>query len=506
MKQSPSSGRSATDRILDAFADAVILVSPDDLSILWCNRAARITFGEDLTGSRCHVVLSGRESRCPHCPVEESVQKKALAESEGALGSRGTFALRAFPVLDGEGNVESVGVILTERGSEEGLAKMDLISTVAHELQTPLTSVKGAFNLLSDQKVGTLNPRQQKLVEMADENVKRVVHTIRNLLDISKLEAGGLEISATPVDIHKPLNQSVEALTLQAGRKSVRLERKFQDDGLLDVLGDPHQLERTFVNLIGNAIKFSGAGGRVVISTSRLTGEEAAGMVPDHRVPEYYSEFVMVSVRDSGIGIPQPELNNIFNKFYQTRASREHFSGGTGLGLTIAQELVKSHNGRIWAESTAGEGSTFTVILPKFRAEDVLVQRIDQEIERARRAEGFFSVVLLEITSLESLGERLGPEGVGASLNKIELLLREAARSDTNIIRIRSEERELFAILSDTADDGAKALGRRIESALSASDIGTAIPDKLPDMVILTATYPVDGMTREDLVRKLKIL
>lgn len=506
MKRSPASGRSGAERILDAFADAVILVSPDDFSILWCNRTARIAFGEDLSGSRCHVILSGRKSSCPHCPVVESVQKKAAADSKGDRGSRCPYALMVFPLLGEEESVESFGIVLAEFEPAEGPSKIDLISTVAHELQTPLTSIKGAVNLLSDQKVGALNSRQQKLVEMAGENVNRVVVTIRNLLDISKLEAGGLELSATPIDIHNPLNQSVEALTLQAGRKSIRLEREYQAEGLLDVLADPHQLERTFVNLIGNAIKFTGEGGRITIRTERLTGEEAADMVPDHSIPDNYPAFVMVSVQDSGIGIPGPELNNIFNKFYQTRVSQDHFSGGTGLGLTIAQELVKAHNGRIWAESRVGEGSTFNVLLPKFRASDVLYHRIDQEIQRARRTEGTFSVVLLGIRSQKDLGKKLGPEGVGVLLNKIELLLRGTVRSDTNIIRIRSEAHELFAILSDAAEDGAKALSRRIKRAFSSSDEGTTMAGKLPKTVIRTATYPADGMTREDLVRKLKIL
>jgi signal transduction histidine kinase len=168
---------------------------------------------------------------------------------------------------------------------------------------------------------------------------------VNNLLDLSKFDEGKLELERQPVAVVDVIHQTTLKLQGFAHQQKVKLVPKLP--AILPIInGDATRLEQVLTNLIGNAIKFSNAGGEVVVSAA-LNGNE-----------------LRVEVKDSGIGIPTEALDRIFSRFYQVEDKSERSARGSGLGLHIAQRIVKAHGGRIWAESEAGQGSTFCFTLP----------------------------------------------------------------------------------------------------------------------------------------------
>lgn len=240
--------------------------------------------------------------------------------------------------------------------------KADFIAVVSHELRTPLTSMLEAVNLLGERQVGTLNPDQKTLLEILKEGLLRLNELIDDLLDISKMEAKLLHIERMPtafVDILKSVRRILDP---QALEKEVRLELETPDDGpVLSI--DEEKILRAVLNLVNNAIKFSPRGGavRLVLEPMGRTKQKPLGW--------------RLAVIDHGPGIPEAEQELIFDKFYQVKMSRQR--GGTGLGLTIAREIIVAHGGLIRVESPlpdkwkgsiedgGGPGSAFIVELPK---------------------------------------------------------------------------------------------------------------------------------------------
>jgi signal transduction histidine kinase len=165
------------------------------------------------------------------------------------------------------------------------------------------------------------------------------------LLDLSKFDEGKLELEREPVAILDLINQTILKLQGFAHQRKVKLTSRLPMY-LPTIMGDAIRLEQVLTNLIGNAIKFSSVEGQVAITASTIGSE------------------VQVEVKDNGIGIPEDALDQIFSRYYQVEDKSERSARGSGLGLHIAQRIVKGHGGRIWAESEAGQGSTFCFTLP----------------------------------------------------------------------------------------------------------------------------------------------
>jgi two-component system phosphate regulon sensor histidine kinase PhoR len=228
------------------------------------------------------------------------------------------------------------------------IVRRDFISNISHELRTPLASIKALTETL---KEGALQdpPAAGRFLDLMESEVDTLTHIVSELLELSRIESGRVLLhfkSTSSVDI---LNQSVNRLRLQAKRAGLSLLLDYPQD-LPQVLADQPRMEQVMVNLLHNAIKFTPAGGSIVI-TVRQEGEG----------PEASLVFM---VRDTGVGIPEDDLPRIFERFY--KADRARSGGGTGLGLAIARHLVEAHGGRIWVESREGKGSSFYFSLPLF--------------------------------------------------------------------------------------------------------------------------------------------
>lgn len=227
--------------------------------------------------------------------------------------------------------------------------RRDFVANVSHELRTPVASLK---LLIETLLAGALEdpPASRKFLSRIEIEVDRLNQMVHELLELSRIESGALEIRPQPVDIVPAVHSAAHRLADQALRSGITL--RVEEHKLPLVQADATRIEQVLVNLIHNSIKFTPPGGEVVVGMNPETVPATATKPAE----------VTIWVRDTGAGIPSADLPRVFERFF--KADRSRASGGTGLGLAICKHTVQSHGGRIWAESTVGEGSTFSFTLP----------------------------------------------------------------------------------------------------------------------------------------------
>ena len=231
--------------------------------------------------------------------------------------------------------------------------KSEFVSLVSHELRTPLTSIIGFISLILDGKTGKINQKQHESLSRAHRQSKRLAALINDLLDVSRIEAGRIELKQEHVKIDWIAERRIEELRPQADEKAISLLLKAQSN-LPSTIGDADRIGQIFVNLIGNAIKFTPDNGKVTV---RISKSQQNGSL---------TEGVHVEVVDTGPGIPTEEREKVFDKFRQLGSvqTRQPY-GGTGLGLSIAAGIVEAHGGRLWVDAgDNGMGSNFQFFIP----------------------------------------------------------------------------------------------------------------------------------------------
>ncbi len=242
-----------------------------------------------------------------------------------------------------------------EELQEADRLKDEIVQNVSHELRTPLTFIKGYVDLLLDGSMGPLTEAQREAVEIIAEKTNLLARLVGDIVTLQRIERGTLSCEA--VDIVALARVAVQSFQLTVTQPG--LEFTMEDPGgPLMVWGDRERLSQVLDNLLHNAVKFSPNGGRITVR------------VADH------GDYVLVSVQDTGIGIPPDKLDRIFDRFYQVDGSTKRRFGGMGLGLAIVKRIVEAHGGRVWAESELGKGSTFyfTVPKPSAAASDTLLE------------------------------------------------------------------------------------------------------------------------------------
>jgi signal transduction histidine kinase len=222
--------------------------------------------------------------------------------------------------------------------------KSEFLANMSHELRTPLNAIIGFSQVLRDGLFGEVNAKQEEYLEDILTSGYHLLALINDVLDLSKVEAGQVQLELAPFSIDDALERGVSMVREQATKNGV--EVTLHANGGTDVVtGDERRIRQVIFNLLSNAVKFTSAGGVVDVSATRANGE------------------VRVSVADTGPGIAADDLDRIFEEFQQTEAgARQH--EGTGLGLALSKRFVEMHGGRIWCDSEVGRGSTFVFTLP----------------------------------------------------------------------------------------------------------------------------------------------
>jgi len=226
-------------------------------------------------------------------------------------------------------------------------AKSDFLASMSHEIRTPMNAIIGMADILADTPLTKEQRRYVKIFRSAGENLLTVINDI---LDLSKVEAGQLELESIPFRLDELIETTEAVLAFRAQEKGLELKHRLEGDIPLSLRGDPVRLRQILVNLIGNAVKFTETGG-VTVEVARL-GKAAPDVEPGRVCFRF-------AVMDTGIGIPSDKIGAIFDNFTQADSSVTRRYGGTGLGLSISRRLVNLMGGRIWVESEPGRGSSF---------------------------------------------------------------------------------------------------------------------------------------------------
>jgi PAS domain S-box-containing protein len=346
------------EAVFYAIADGVLLTDPDG-RVTAMNRAMEALSGWTELESRGRPssdVLAVCDDRGTPIPPDRRPRARAIVTGRPAAdqgfgvnlmsrhGTRVPVAVSSAPILDPRGRVMGTVDVVRDVSPEREIdeVKSALISTVSHELRTPLTLIHGFAELLALRENMTPQRQRSAAAEILEAS-RRLGRLIDDLLSVSRMESGRLPINSRPIELACVVERVLSPFRTMAARHVLRAEMPAP---LPLVWGDPDKVEQVLTNLVGNAIKYSPAGGEVIVSV------------------EHTADHMQVNVRDQGIGMTPREMSQLFEKFYRVDREEVRRAGGTGLGLYISKRLVEMHDGRIWAESRPGKGSRFSFTLP----------------------------------------------------------------------------------------------------------------------------------------------
>lgn len=274
-------------------------------------------------------------------PVVEAGKNIIAVHDPEGRESYFEFTLTTVSPRDGE----LLGLVVLFRNvtalKELDRLKTEFVMTASHELRSPLTSIAMSIELLREQAASKLDDSGRQMLDVAHEELERLRELVDELLDLSKIQSGRLEMELADVSVSDVLEGAIAPFQTQAAKQSIELTCTV-NDGLPIIHADPNKMTWVITNLVGNALRY--ARSRIDVSA------EIAG------------PWVHIHVQDDGSGIPPKEQSRIFEKFVQVRDGGK--AGGAGLGLAISKEIVKAHHGNIWVESEPGRGTLFTVALP----------------------------------------------------------------------------------------------------------------------------------------------
>jgi signal transduction histidine kinase len=223
--------------------------------------------------------------------------------------------------------------------------KSEFLANMSHELRTPLNAIIGFSDVLQQRMFGELNEQQDDYLGDITSSGRHLLSLINDILDLSKIEAGRMDLQLAPFSLVAALNNAVTLVRERATSHGIKLELDVERP-LDEIVADERKLKQVVVNLLSNAVKFTPDGGNVSVRAARVNGD------------------VRLAVRDTGIGIAPEDQTRIFEEFQQARHQTAQSREGTGLGLTLSKRFVELHGGTLTVESEPGKGSTFTVTLP----------------------------------------------------------------------------------------------------------------------------------------------
>ncbi|MBN1793940.1 MAG: GAF domain-containing protein [Candidatus Omnitrophica bacterium] len=225
--------------------------------------------------------------------------------------------------------------------------KKEFVSAVSHELRTPLTSIKGYASILTSGKLGDVTEEQKERLQKINIHSNKLVSLVNNLLDISRIESGKVEMNIKPVLVKTLLDEIADMIAPQVKEKMIELKVEIPSS-IEEVGADKEQLSRVFINLLSNAVKFTPDKGHIKITASKKEG------------------YLQFDIADSGIGISRQDQEKLFTEFFRTQDAIDKGIKGTGLGLSLVKRIVEAHKGTIWVTSEVGKGAVFHFTLPAY--------------------------------------------------------------------------------------------------------------------------------------------
>ena len=340
--------------------------------VTFVNQAAARALGytpDQLTGRDMHEAIhhsyaDGTPYPKAVCPILRAMHRCEATRARDEIfwrqdGASFPIEYSASPLIE-DGRISGMVVAFQDVSERHRLERMkdEFISTVGHELRTPLTSLRASLGLISSGSLDKRPEKRSKMVEMAIGSCDRLVRLVNDILDFDSVEKGRLPLHCRPVEAFDLLRRAAEAAQDSAGQAHIRFRI---DAPPAQALADEVRILKVLNELIGNAIKFSPP--ETLIRLATQPSDTSPSGQPSGASPSGASEVCFI-VEDQGQGIPPEKLDRIFDRFQQGDSSDTRALGGTGLGLALCRSIVEQHGGRIWAESTPGQGSRFLFTVP----------------------------------------------------------------------------------------------------------------------------------------------
>lgn len=353
------------EKILEEKQKAETIVENISDGIIVCNRENKIILMNDAARQLLNIEYSTAEKNYMDIIKDERVRNilsnpksddyisqpyLLFKKNETELYIRPRIS--EIPLVSG--GILGTVLILQDVSQFKKLDKMksEFMATVSHEFRTPLTSINMSIDILNEGIVGKLNSEQAELMQAAKHDAERLTKLVRELLELSRLESGRLQLRQELISINEVIKDSIKPVQLPFKEKSVELKLNLQND-LPKIIGDAQQFSWVVSNLINNALRYTPPGGYVQVRSSREENN------------------IVVQIVDTGRGISDENIGKIFDKFVQVKESMESTPGSVGLGLAIAKEIVEIYGGKIWVESEIEKGSIFTFTIPLEQLEKI---------------------------------------------------------------------------------------------------------------------------------------
>jgi signal transduction histidine kinase len=339
--------KSRLEAVLEASPEAVVATDSGE-RVTMVNAAAARMLGIRSSDRGRTLEEIGTPRAVLRCLREAAANGVAVREIE--LGEKAFWAYAAQMDRGQSGVVSNgdAGIILAVRDITEHRslekAKTAFVSDLSHELRTPLTTIQSAVGLLERAR-DRLDPLEHRALELADQELKRITGMVEELMTLAQMDSWKYQLEVGPADMSTVVQTAIESVEAKAQRFGIKIY--FGDSGEHRCICDVQKLYQVFINLLDNAINYSDPGARVDVEI------------------EEDDSTVTVRIRDTGVGIPKEDLNQLFERFYRVDKDRSRATGGSGLGLAISRQIVEMHGGSISVESEVDVGSVFEVRLPK---------------------------------------------------------------------------------------------------------------------------------------------
>lgn len=495
-----------TELLLSSITSILIGVGQDGLVTHW-NPIAEKTFGVPASGvmhrpfSQCGVQwdLAVIQKGIQDCRAKVTPLRLDDVSFQRSNGQRGFLGFTAIPLRqDPEGHIECIlyGADISERKRIEEL-KNEFVSTVSHELRTPLTVIKEGVSQVLEGLLGEINPDQKKFLSMSLEGIERLGRIVDDLLDISKIEAGKLELKRELVDLASLARGVSLAFDFQAKKKGLEIKTHLSNERV-EIYVDKDRIIQVFTNLISNALKFTDKG-QIEIA------------IQDH------GPKVECSISDTGKGIAEADLPKVFGKFQQFDRVVTQGEKGTGLGLAICKGVVGLHGGQIQIVSKMGHGTAMTFTLPRYTAKELFREQISKSLEEAVKKESALSLLVFDIRNFERIQEQEGLEKAVAMAHELESVVKQSLRRKSSSQALRNwsivqgvdvsvkDTCTLLVALPNIQKEEAFVVEGRILQSVEDYLSKEGLQKQIKVTCKVTA-YPEDGGTVEEMFQKVGIM